>query len=195
MSRTSRAVAALLGLARRLAKALIYGGAGGLVVLLVLGVRTLNARPDLRVWHEADLDAEFRANGGVDSFVDYLALEERLFAQLESRVVRRVPEAERTSINRFVRGSQSDPARWPVDWNHSFELPVAEPRAAVLLLHGMSDSPYSLRALGDALQRRGAWVVGLRLPGHGTAPSGLVSVRWEDMAAAVRIAAARLVEC
>jgi len=31
-------------------------------------------------------------------------------------------------------------------------------------------------------------VLGLRLPGHGTAPSGLKHVRWEDMAAAVRMA-------
>jgi len=31
-------------------------------------------------------------------------------------------------------------------------------------------------------------VVGLRIPGHGTAPSGLTNVRWQDMAAAVRLA-------
>ena len=31
-------------------------------------------------------------------------------------------------------------------------------------------------------------VLGLRIPGHGTAPSGLVEVRWQDMAAAVRLA-------
>jgi pimeloyl-ACP methyl ester carboxylesterase len=53
----------------------------------------------------------------------------------------------------------------------------------------MSDSPYSLRALGEHLHARGYRVVGLRLPGHGTAPSGLLRVRWQDMAAAVRLAA------
>ena len=58
-----------------------------------------------------------------------------------------------------------------------------------MLLHGLSDSPYSLRALGERLHAKGAWVVGLRIPGHGTAPSGLVEARWQDMAAAVRIAA------
>ena len=51
----------------------------------------------------------------------------------------------------------------------------------------MSDSPYSLRALAEALNREGYHVLGLRLPGHGTAPSGLKYIRWEDMAAAVRI--------
>jgi alpha-beta hydrolase superfamily lysophospholipase len=51
----------------------------------------------------------------------------------------------------------------------------------------MSDSPYSLRALGLTLNRHNYWVIGLRLPGHGTAPSGLKYVEWEDMAAAVRL--------
>jgi alpha-beta hydrolase superfamily lysophospholipase len=56
------------------------------------------------------------------------------------------------------------------------------------LLHGMSDSPYSLRALGETLNRVGFHVIGLRLPGHGTAPSGLKYVHWQDMAAAVTLA-------
>ena len=46
----------------------------------------------------------------------------------------------------------------------------------------MSDSPYSLRAIGQSLNQQHFWVVGLRLPGHGTAPSGLLSIHWEDMA-------------
>jgi pimeloyl-ACP methyl ester carboxylesterase len=51
----------------------------------------------------------------------------------------------------------------------------------------MSDSPYSLRALGEALNKQGYLVVGLRAPGHGTAPSGLRYVSWQDMAAAVKL--------
>ena len=52
-------------------------------------------------------------------------------------------------------------------------------------MHGMSDSPYSLRALGQRFHREGYHVVGLRLPGHGTVPSGLLKTTWKDMAAAV----------
>lgn len=52
----------------------------------------------------------------------------------------------------------------------------------------MSDSPYSLRALGLQLQREGYHVIGLRAPGHGTAPSGLRKIIWQDMAAAVDLA-------
>jgi alpha-beta hydrolase superfamily lysophospholipase len=79
-----------------------------------------------------------------------------------------------------------------VNWNRSFELPVDAPKAGVLLLHGMSDSPYSLRNLGQRFHAAGAWVVGLRLPGHGTAPSGLVEATWQDMAAAVHLASRHL---
>jgi alpha-beta hydrolase superfamily lysophospholipase len=97
--------------------------------------------------------------------------------------------AERSPINRFDAGSRSDPRAWPVDWNRTFVLePDGRPRAGVLLLHGLTDSPYSLRAVGAALSREGARVVGLRLPGHGTAPSGLLSFQVEDMQAATRLA-------
>jgi pimeloyl-ACP methyl ester carboxylesterase len=50
----------------------------------------------------------------------------------------------------------------------------------------------SLRALGEAFNKHGYRVLGLRLPGHGTAPSGLKSIDWEDMAAAVRLAMGQL---
>jgi alpha-beta hydrolase superfamily lysophospholipase len=88
----------------------------------------------------------------------------------------------------------SDPNRWKQNWNRTFVLPQAEPRIGVLLLHGLSDSPYSLRNIGQALHAAGAMVIGLRIPGHGTAPSGLVEVHWQDMAAAVRLAVVHLQE-
>jgi alpha-beta hydrolase superfamily lysophospholipase len=58
----------------------------------------------------------------------------------------------------------------------------------------MSDSPYSLHNLGTRLHKEGVHVVGLRIPGHGTAPSGLVHVHWQDMAAAVKLAVQHLHE-
>jgi alpha-beta hydrolase superfamily lysophospholipase len=52
----------------------------------------------------------------------------------------------------------------------------------------MSDSLYSLRALGEELIQRGYQVIGLWLPGHVAAPSGLKGVHWQEMAVAVRVA-------
>jgi alpha-beta hydrolase superfamily lysophospholipase len=172
----------------------LFIGYGLLCMLLALaGVYALYLRalPDLQPWHTADLDAEFEAadSDRVKTLADYRGLEDRLFAQLDREVYERVPSKERRAFNRYSAGSRADPRKLPVDWNRTFELNPPAPRGGVLLLHGMSDSPYSLRALGEHLHARGYRVVGLRLPGHGTAPSGLLRVRWQDMAAAVRLAA------
>jgi len=176
-------------------RAAAYSALGAAVVLVVVFVVYLNNRADLDVWHLAELDEEFTTDSEVDSFSEYLALEERLFRQLDDLVYAQVPAEQRTPINRYNRGSLADPQNWSPNWNRSFELLTEKPpRAGVLLLHGMSDSPYSLRHLGKRLNASGAYVLGMRMPGHGTAPSGLVSLTWEDMAAAVRLAMHHLAE-
>ena len=172
----------------------VYASVGALVVLIVVFVAYLADRPDLEVWHTVELDEEFTADSDVATFADYLALEQRLFAQLDEQVFAKIPDDERRLINRYDKGSLSDPSRWSPNWNRSFLLPAQTPKAAVLLLHGMSDSPYSLRNLGQQLNAAGALVLGLRLPGHGTAPAGLVDISWQDMAAAVRLAMRHLSE-
>jgi alpha-beta hydrolase superfamily lysophospholipase len=50
-----------------------------------------------------------------------------------------------------------------------------------------------MRGLAAYLHDLGWYVVVLRLPGHGTAPSGLLEVKWQDWAAAVRLAAKDIV--
>ena len=179
---------AIFGTARQVFRALGYGVIGAVIVLVIVFVRHLDNRPDLKVWHTAELDEEFTADSPVKTFKDYLALEERLFTQLDERVYTEIAPEDRRKINRYYRGSLTDPGQWSTNWNRSFELSVPTPRVGVVLVHGMSDSPYSLRALGQRLHSEGAWVVGLRVPGHGTAPVGLTDVEWEDMAAAVDLA-------
>lgn len=171
---------------------LLFVALGGLVTLILVVVVLLDNRPDLKVWHEAHLDAEYTGDSPVSDWQGYLALEARLFQQLNHLVLDRVSPADRGPIQRYHRGSLSDPNRWENNWNHSFELASTNPAAGVLLLHGVSDSPYSLRTLGVRLQKEGAWVLGLRLPGHGTIPSGLVRLKWEEMAAVVRMATRHL---
>jgi alpha-beta hydrolase superfamily lysophospholipase len=178
----------LLRLLRHTLKAVSYSTVGALVVLVTVFVVYMNGRADLQIWHLAELDEEFTADSGIKTFTDYLALEERLFSQLDELVYAKIKPDQRQAINRYNHGSLSDPECWSPNWNRSFTLSVESPKAAVLLLHGMSDSPYSLRHLGERLQAAGANVLGLRMPGHGTAPSGLVELTWQDMAAAVRIA-------
>jgi alpha-beta hydrolase superfamily lysophospholipase len=150
--------------------------------------------PALEPWHTERLTAEFTAGrtDEIRSFDDYRQLEDELFQQLDEKVYAHVETGPKFELARYSSGSAADPHRRSPNWNRSFELPTDEPVGGVLLLHGMTDSPYTLRTLGNALNERGYWVVGLRLPGHGTAPSGLKSVRWQDMAAAVRLGASHL---
>ena len=182
----------LLTVIRRLGRIGATMFAGAFLTVLAGFILFMQQQQDLRVWHTADLDEEYTIEKQVTGFAGYLALEDRLFSQLEAEVYDKIPSGERQLLNRYSRGSLSDPAKWPTNWNRSFEFTVPKPVAGVLLLHGLSDCPYSLRRLGQKLSASGAHVLGLRIPGHGTAPSGLVKIKWEDMAGAVRLAMGHL---
>lgn len=168
------------------------------LLLLFLGVLLL-ALPGcdssaLEPWHTEKLTLEFTEDQleNIPTFAAYRQLEERLFEQMEQEVYRKIASGKEYELVRYSKGSAADPHQRTPDWNRSFELTTKTPAGGVLLLHGMSDSPYSLKALGQRLHREGYWVVGLRMPGHGTVPSGLLATTWEDMAAAVRLAVKHL---
>ena len=149
----------------------------------------------LQPWHTADLSSEFVA-GMVDevrTFDDYLALEERLFEELQTEVYAAVDTGPEYALVRYSSGSAADPEMQQPNRNRSFELAVDEPQGGILLLHGLTDSPYTLHDLGEKLHEQGYWVIVPRLPAHGTAPSALRTVRWRDMAAAVEIGMNHLV--
>jgi alpha-beta hydrolase superfamily lysophospholipase len=150
----------------------------------------------LKPWLTEKLTEEFTQDktDEVQSFDDYLQLEDRLFKQLDEKVYAHSETGPAYQLDRYSAGSAADPRKHQPNWNRSFELTNDKPRGAVLLIHGMSDSPYALRTLGKALNQRGYWIVGLRMPGHGTAPSGLRYISRHDMAAAVRLGMTHLGE-
>ncbi len=161
----------------------------GQALLLVIPLLAGCGRSGLEPWHTVELKQEFTADRAdeITTLDDYLALEERLFEELDREIYARSPKGPENTLLRYHPGSISDPRGRQPDWNHSFLLEQKNPIGSVLLLHGMSDSPYSLRALGQTLHARGYQVLGLRMPGHGTAPSGMLHVHWRDMAAATRL--------
>jgi alpha-beta hydrolase superfamily lysophospholipase len=169
------------------------------VPVTILAVFALQARVrlgDLRPWHRVTLESEFHA-GRSDTpatFADYMKLEERLFAEVRRRVLDDPAAADHYSLGRY--NPASVPARLALDtpYNRSFELVPETIRGGVLLVHGLTDSPYSMRALAEIFRDQGFYVLSLRLPGHGTIPSGLVEVTWEDWYAAVVLAARHVAE-
>ncbi len=178
----------------RVVRYLTIGTLGFVVGAVALYVYWVRSGPPLELWHTEALTEEFTVDRATEiaSFQDYLQLEDRLFAQLEDQIYARTETGPEFVLARYSTGSAADPHHRKPNWNRSFELPADNPAGGVLLLHGMSDSPYSFRALGEALNQRGYWVIGLRLPGHGTIPAGLKTVSWKDMAAAVRLGVAQL---
>jgi esterase/lipase len=57
-------------------------------------------------------------------------------------------------------------------------------RRGVLMTHGLTDSPYFMRALGEVFQKKCFRVMAILLPGHGTRPGDLVEVTWQEWAKA-----------
>ena len=165
---------------------------GSILIGLTIFILYMRSLPSLATWHTTILENEFTEYSNVKDFDDYLALEKRLYAELDHEVNDNILPSEKNRIHRYTKNSLSDPRRWEHAWNQSFELTVENPKMGVLLLHGMSDSPYSLHTQAEYLHQRGVWVVSMRLPGHGTIPSGLRDVKWEEMAAIVKIGMKRL---
>jgi alpha-beta hydrolase superfamily lysophospholipase len=179
---------------RHLAYLAGYGSLGTLAALATVFVLHLARQPPLKPWHLAPLASEFGAADArtIATLDDYRPLEAKLMAELDAEVYARVPADERFAVNRYAAGSIADARKRTPNWNLTFERPAAPPKGAALLLHGLSDSPYSMRALAELFAARGWYVVGLRLPGHGTAPSAPTQATWEDWAAVVRMAAKHL---
>ncbi|HZX90246.1 MAG TPA: alpha/beta fold hydrolase [Rudaea sp.] len=146
--------------------------------------------PDLKPWHTERLDGEFSAlrDGGLD-FDGYLKLEARLFDEMHARIATWDHSDEAYIYSRFNPDSNVSRLVEGAPFNRSFRLTTPEPVGHALLIHGLSDSPYSMKALAEALHARGFEVTVLRLPGHGTLPSAMTQMSAADWTAAVRIAA------
>jgi alpha-beta hydrolase superfamily lysophospholipase len=168
------------------------------LVVLVLAVYFLRAfgsrsMPPLGPEHRIEFANEFDASMEADTDWDaYLAIEDRLAAELDEKI----PSASRAGspADRYFAGCQTWPGRFGGNWNRSWELAVPSPRGVAVLLHGLTDSPYSMLATGESLAAAGYNVVTVRMPGHGFAVGGLKQANSEDWQAAVRIAVRRAMQ-
>jgi len=145
--------------------------------------------PALDIWHTVRLAGEFKAGAtAARTFPEYLLQEQRLFAELEQQIYGAPRPAQTGPLERYVPGTLAARIALETPGNRSHELGHAEPKGAAVMLHGLSDAPYSLDAVGRLLHERGFHVVWLRLPGHGTHPGALRRVDWEDWMAATALA-------
>ena len=163
----------------------------GVALLTFFGVRIYDSQrgAPLEPWHNFapremtadELDhADWRA---------YLDKEEEIFQSVRANVTEKLPEADQVPFNRYYALSPVYPPRFAQDWNRSYLLlPSGAPLGAVVLLHGLTDSPYSLRHIGARYRDHGFVVVAIRNSAHGTTPAALSRTDWETWLAATRLA-------
>jgi alpha-beta hydrolase superfamily lysophospholipase len=159
------------------------------ITFFAIRVYDIQRGPPLAVWHTyvphelraAELDAA--------DWNQYLAHEAKIFEAVRTEVTQKLDPADQVPMNRYFEGSPVYPEHFPQDFNRSFLLePKGVPVGAVVLLHGLTDSPYSQRHIAESYRDHGFVAIVIRLPGHGTVPAGLTAVEWEDWAAATRLA-------
>jgi alpha-beta hydrolase superfamily lysophospholipase len=164
----------------------------GTALAAVVLVRAVQSElgPPLRPWHLYVADEMPPAAIDEADWATWTAREKALLAGMRATLEAEIPPEERDPASRYTIGGPLDPAGFAQDWNRSFVMEPAGPsRGAVVLLHGLTDAPYSLRHVAGLYRDAGFVAVAPRIPGHGTTPGGLTVAKAADWMAAVRLAA------
>lgn len=181
-------------------KSFIYLMIGLLIGIVVIGVfavwmfrvQPALEMPELTAWHHSG-EKELLTKDEFTVFSKYLEAESNF---IETAYHHAESDAQGTN-NRYERASISSPyaiatlaetSKYGKNGNASFsDRPADGPlRGGVLLVHGLSDSPYHMRALARIFAEQGFYVIALRLPGHGTIPGALTNITWQQWYEAVK---------
>ncbi len=116
------------------------------------------------------------------SFADYAA---------RNREMLRRAHAGAADLDKIIDGNAPFQLEPPPGYPAGREKPW---RRGVLLTHGLSDSPYTMRHLAEFFRQNGFRVMAILLPGHGTQPGDLLKVTWQEWAKTVAYGAYKLAE-
>lgn len=163
-----------------------------LIFIIVARAWESRSLPDLCSWHRTSIGKEVLFAKKYTDIDSYLKDEDAYIRNLYAQVA----DSANGKFNRFNPKSKAYPLFKGDNLNASFvEDPgVKQTKGVILLLHGLSDSPYHMRALAKVFKKQGFYVLVLRLPGHGTLPSGLLNVTWQQWAKATNWGADRLAD-
>ncbi|RPJ32716.1 MAG: alpha/beta hydrolase, partial [Verrucomicrobiaceae bacterium] len=170
-------------------KVLALLAAGCLLAVLVWRSYKAFTGEPLELWHTYRPDEMSKRELSKADWQAYVEHEAKLMESVRENVTLKIKPGEADPANRYHPDSPLNPDRFAVNWNRSFVMmPQGVPQGAVVLLHGLTDSPYSMRHVAALYRDRGFAAVAIRLPGHGTVPAGLVGIDWEDWDAATKLA-------
>ena len=175
-------------LTRWLKRAVVLAAA---IFLTLLAARAFDTQrgPPLQLWHVYVPPELTQTELDRTDWVGFLAAEQAAFDAVRRQVTDRLEPEAQVPANRYFAGSPIYPGSFRQDWNRSFLLePDGPPKGVAVLLHGLTDAPYSLRHVARLYREQGYVAIGIRLPAHGTVPAALTKVEWEDWLAAARLA-------
>lgn len=161
------------------------------VVLTIFALRAFDSQrgPPLARWNTfvpRELSAEQLATA---TWADYLRAEDALLDSVRTRVSDKLKARDCKAINRYCPDSPIYPSAFKRNWNRSFVLePAGAPVGVVVLLHGLTDSPFSVRHIAEDYRSHGWLALAIRLPGHGSVPAGLTEATTDQWRAATRLA-------
>ncbi len=173
----------------RIARTTVIALCAALVAILAFRIYDTQRGPSLEPWHTYVPHELNRAALDRSNWDQYLAKEAAIFEDLRREVSQKLAPDAQAPVNRYFDGSPVYPARFTQDFNRSFILePAGTPVGAVVLLHGLTDSPYSQRHIAEFYRDHGFVAIVPRLPAHGTVPAALTDIEWEVWLAATRLA-------
>jgi esterase/lipase len=121
---------------------------------------------------------------GHKPFTEYLAYARQLILQKNPRAQQSCPINNDVHKILTLQNSSTEFAK-VVDFISPFELSQKNNDKAILLIHGLTDSPYVFHDLAAYYYQQGFTVRTLLLPGHATAPADLIEVeltQWRNAA-------------
>lgn len=124
------------------------------------------------------------------SYSEYLAFAREKINRENPKATLKCPI--KTGVTSALNKSQNELVI--ADLVEPFELKATNNKQAILLIHGLTDSPYLFHDLAAFYHNKGFNVRTLLLPGHGTAPEALLDVEYEDWQQASRFAISKTLE-
>jgi alpha-beta hydrolase superfamily lysophospholipase len=137
----------------------------------------------LSIEHQVKLDSEFRS-GDEMTWNEYRENEEKI----EEEFMSKIAAHKFRQLNRHAPNGRNNASTHVRNYNRSFSLRPQSMRGSAVLVHGLTDSPYSMRSTAAILERQGFATYVPRLPGHGFAVGALRHPDWQDWMAVVTMA-------
>ncbi|RLD40344.1 MAG: hypothetical protein DRI86_15435 [Bacteroidetes bacterium] len=156
-----------------------------IIVISIILFRAFSSikQADLMAWNTIKPEPELLLNNSYSSFKEFVKADQEYI----KTNFQKIETSKLGNFNKYNPKGISYPLRDGNNYNASFILDPGKnnTKGIIVLTHGLSDSPYHIYNLGQYFLKKGYYVFGLRMPGHGTLPSGLLNVTWQDWYKAV----------